>query len=295
MNRLDGSFDNSHNKDFEHCVCPIGFVGLTCEFRLDICPGGTHACMHGAECMPRSNHETHRLEYSCNCDRADENDLRYAGKYCQFEATEYCTVDRARPLDGTGAFCVNGGKCKDFVAQGLPHPGCACENDFQGENCEIPPSMEEVPVIQSKSAKGGMAISLTMGCTLLVLLIIFLIVYRRQKKREKAFRPSGASYYKDNDADDMLSTSDIFIGNESDSPTKAPTIADIGLMIDAAGEVSCRDLVALDDTSTGLAPSTIYSDPYTIGTNGSNNSAFSEEQQTGRAMLMKEANDTGSL
>jgi len=41
--------DLSYTDDFEHCVCPKGYVGLQCEHMVDVCPGGEHICMNGAE------------------------------------------------------------------------------------------------------------------------------------------------------------------------------------------------------------------------------------------------------
>ena len=34
-----------HSNEFEHCVCPKGFVGLQCEAMVEVCPGGEHICM----------------------------------------------------------------------------------------------------------------------------------------------------------------------------------------------------------------------------------------------------------
>jgi len=314
VNRLDGSFDTSHSQDFEHCVCPIGYVGLTCEFRLDVCPGGTHACMHGAECIPSVNKETHKLAFECDCDKADEHDLRYAGKYCQFESSEFCTDNAARPLDGTGAFCVNGGTCKGFVSQGEEHPGCQCKNDFQGDHCEYTPEWIDGSTPRD-SSKGVMAISLTIGITLLVIFVIFLVVYRRQRARELAFRPQGHSYYKDSNDDISSSDGDLFeVGRESHlDSVKAPTIEDIDLMIDNMPGQNPTDIImGLDSADQSTGPqqsetsgthSQIFSEPYTSGmsslgtfdSGGSDSSRFSEDLISGRAMLMKETIDADSL
>lgn len=307
VNRLDGTIDHSHNHDFEHCACPIGYVGLACEFKLDVCPGATHACMHGAECKPRVNRETHTLEFQCDCSKADEYGLRFAGKYCQFESTEYCTSDRTRPPRGSDAFCVNGGECKGFVSNGDEHPGCDCKNEFHGAHCEYSFDVRDAEIEdleEDKDSRGGMAISLTVGITLLVLLAIFLVVYRRQKLRELAFRPKGDAYYRD-DIDDYLSSDgDLYDTADSIPETsKAPTIEDLDLMIHTIGEESSRDLVIHSDEDKSAAASApsqgvnshICSEPYTLamsslGTSGSN-STFAEDTKTGRAMLMKEPGD----
>jgi len=58
--------DVSYSDDFQHCVCPRGFVGLRCENQVLVCPGGEHVCMNGAECIPDDS--SGRLEYKCDCD-----------------------------------------------------------------------------------------------------------------------------------------------------------------------------------------------------------------------------------
>ena len=41
--------DLAYSDDFEHCTCPKGYVGLQCEHVVEVCPGGEHICMNGAE------------------------------------------------------------------------------------------------------------------------------------------------------------------------------------------------------------------------------------------------------
>ena len=312
FSRLDGSFDNTHTDDFEHCVCPIGYVGLTCEFKLDICPGGTHACMHGAECIPRMNTETNKLEFQCDCTKADEHGLRYAGEYCQFESTEFCTDNAARPPAGNDAFCVNGGECLDFVSPGTSHPGCQCKNDYNGVHCEYPPEVNfDTDIVdKGEEPKGGMAISLTLGCTFLVIFFIFFIVYRREKARELAFRPSGETYFQDDvEPEDSMSSNGDNVCDLGDFPlesAKAPTFSDIDYLNAISERPTCRDLIVLDDENQSVSTppseafSQICSEPYTLGmssfgTEGSSETTFSEDQVSGRAMLMKEMNESGSI
>lgn len=290
----------SHNDDFEHCVCPIGYVGLTCEIRLDVCPGGTHVCMHGAQCHPHLSHDTGKLEFRCDCHKADEFGLRYAGKYCQYESSEYCTTDGLRPIGESAAFCVNGGECLDFVPQGQEHPGCDCKDEYTGAHCEYPPEVNELPPTPKDSAQGGMAISLTLGFTLLVLLAVFFVVYRRQKQREKSFRPESASYYKDElDGDDSSSRGDLYdLGDIlTDSTNNPPEISDLDYMVAEFEESHCTDMIVLDDNSL-LAPSLMSSErnsygcstirtSESVGTDRSS-SSFEDDPTTGRSTLMKE-------
>lgn len=112
------NLDVQYNDDFEHCVCPIGYVGLQCEHKLDICPGGEHACLNGGDCITTiDKNNNNQINYECNCDDAVINDTRYAGEFCEMQSTEYCTIDKQIPLggDAINAFCTNGGTCKGYV------------------------------------------------------------------------------------------------------------------------------------------------------------------------------------
>lgn len=128
-------------------VCPKGYVGVQCEHMVDVCPGGEHVCMNGAEvcqlwmaewkerncnslcpfsfsrglnnlllnlsaqCVPDDSDG--RLKYKCDCDTVHMPFHKYAGDFCELKSTELCTFN-GRP--GTGlnkdAYCVNGGKCQ---------------------------------------------------------------------------------------------------------------------------------------------------------------------------------------
>jgi len=104
--------------DFEHCVCPRGFVGLQCEFQLDICPGGAHACLNGGDCVTIPNGNNAKdINYGCDCSKAETQKTRFAGLSCEMESTEFCTVDGGKTRDGVGleSFCTNGGTCRAYV------------------------------------------------------------------------------------------------------------------------------------------------------------------------------------
>lgn len=122
-------------ESFEHCVCPKGYVGVQCEHMVDVCPGGEHVCMNGAECVPDDSDG--RLQYKCDCDTIHEPFHKYAGDFCELKSTELCTFN-GRP--GTGknkdAYCVNGGRCQGHVGEKQEHPGCQCPPGFEGLHCE---------------------------------------------------------------------------------------------------------------------------------------------------------------
>jgi hypothetical protein len=108
------------NDDFEHCVCPRGFVGLTCEYEMEVCPGREVVCMHGGEC--RMDWNDQGTQITCDCENAEWENYRFAGPYCDIRSTSFCTIDGEKTLGGSGydAFCTNGGKCARLVEPGEP-------------------------------------------------------------------------------------------------------------------------------------------------------------------------------
>lgn len=111
---------DNYSEDFEHCVCPSGFAGLQCEYKVDVCPGGEHICLNGGECDLFSNGAGSTTAFRCDCSSAKAHGSRFAGEFCEMESTEYCTVDRKRPQSGLGqdAFCTNQGACLKLVQHG---------------------------------------------------------------------------------------------------------------------------------------------------------------------------------
>lgn len=105
----------SNHDSIEHCVCPTGYVGLQCEFQLDQCPGGTHACLNGGQCVTSPDGD--KISYACDCTNAESTKSRFAGVYCEMESTQFCTLDGSKSRNGVGldSFCTNGGKCRKLV------------------------------------------------------------------------------------------------------------------------------------------------------------------------------------
>lgn len=124
------------SENFEHCVCPKGYVGVQCEHMVDVCPGGEHVCMNGAECVPDDS--AGRLQYKCDCDSIHEPFHKYTGDFCELKSTDMCTYN-GRPGAGQNrdAFCVNGGRCKAHANEQQAHPGCQCPVGFEGPHCEF--------------------------------------------------------------------------------------------------------------------------------------------------------------
>lgn len=90
---------NQTHLDYEHCVCPSGFFGIRCEYKVQECETEGHVCLHGSTCEEGSGKSV------CNCEDADH---LTAGLYCEFFATEEC--EDIPTLDNRG-FCTNGGLC----------------------------------------------------------------------------------------------------------------------------------------------------------------------------------------
>ena len=102
----------AHNSNFEHCVCPDGFVGLTCETKLEVCADAEQVCLHGSTCIPD---QSDGIGYACDCEAGSTPFVMLAGTYCQHKSTSICT-DGETSSSGF-AFCVNKGECVDIVGE----------------------------------------------------------------------------------------------------------------------------------------------------------------------------------
>ena len=147
---LDETYDATH---FEHCICPRGWVGLTCDEEVVLCGQGEHLCLHGSTCVSNDDDSSH----GCDCDAAD---ALVAGKHCQHKATDICTQG-GEPAPGHPIyFCVNYGTCRGYVSASdleAVHPGCDCdETRWTGTHCEIP--VEEGPHRHHSNKMPGLAI-----------------------------------------------------------------------------------------------------------------------------------------
>lgn len=114
----DRDMQQAYTANFEHCVCPSGFVGLQCEYQLDMCPGGIHACLNGGDCTSAADNKGH-VTYGCDCAKAETRLSRFAGEFCEMQSTSFCTVDGDKTKAGASlsAFCTNDGECKGLVKE----------------------------------------------------------------------------------------------------------------------------------------------------------------------------------
>ena len=187
--------NQTHADDqFAHCVCTDGWVGLTCEQKIEVCGKEQHICLHGSKCNLDPNIDR---GYSCDCSKADDtvgdNEIHvFAGDSCQYTDTDICTIGDdypGRPL----YFCVNGGGCNAWVVGNELDPGCTCTDDYAGPHCEI--NIDRSSAVDkkrkrasaSKSNNAGMIIGTLLGLlAVLALLAIGVRFWMVRKERPAA-------------------------------------------------------------------------------------------------------------
>lgn len=59
--------------DNQHCSCPIGWTGVTCEVKYESCDQH-HPCFHGGQCILGLNDRFGNDQLFCNCDNAVDLD-----------------------------------------------------------------------------------------------------------------------------------------------------------------------------------------------------------------------------
>jgi hypothetical protein len=301
VNRLNG-LGETYSENFEHCVCPPGYVGLTCEHKMDVCPSGNQVCMNGAQCIPETSIMGYTLTFGCDCSKARHPDHKFAGASCEYVSNEFCTVDETKPLKGVGedAFCTNGGKCLDKVEHGEPHPGCQCEGGFGGENCEIKSGAHPLDDKSrgdgddhdqnSNGVKELVGLSVALGCSLVIVFAVGVYIHFRQKRRTKAlaFTPywglttlndsaPAPTYEHIAGLGPFMTTNNrgALIGSKSDG----------GYVDEGGGDGSSSFCDASSQCPSNVPSDTPSSIPSmsSMGTSGH----FREDQRTGRVSLMK--------
>lgn len=157
---------------FEHCVCPEGYVGLTCEHKVETCGNDAHYCLHGSTCVEDDGRSV------CDCSQADETIIGhgdqplFAGDSCEHAANDICVQGDAfptRPL----YFCVNGGTCRSYVSQGEQDPGCDCKSGWAGPHCET--RTNHLSAQSASPEEGADILLISMVTATLVLLLLILV------------------------------------------------------------------------------------------------------------------------
>ena len=119
--------EDTDGEEFQYCHCPTGYHGAFCE--VDSVQCGDDRCYHGGTCIAKTIDDV--TEYYCDCDTAGDEEIFYAGQFCQYESTETCNDDDESNFQGN-LFCVNGGTCLPD-----PHLGCNCTTGYSGFSCEF--------------------------------------------------------------------------------------------------------------------------------------------------------------
>jgi hypothetical protein len=101
--------------------CPDGWFGDACEIKGTKC-GSAH-CFNGGSCLQTLN-ENKETTYACDCRTAGNDQIAFAGQYCEVKATTTCQKEANHP--NGHLFCTNGGSCKSVA-----HEGCECPANFQ--------------------------------------------------------------------------------------------------------------------------------------------------------------------
>jgi hypothetical protein len=184
----------------EECICPSGYGGLACDYRVQQCSLPDRVCHNGVPCAQSKISGT----WMCDCTIADRVSA-FAGKMCRDPYTEYCS-GRFDP-DSSLTFCTNGGKCKSTLmgAQVGPenvstntayqHLGCTCNDAFYGPHCEFlrygPEHSQDGPIENLRAepiVTKRMSISVFFVASFLALAFgIAVFLQRRRRHRERVF------------------------------------------------------------------------------------------------------------
>jgi hypothetical protein len=122
--------DQENTTDDMYCECTDTWDGPTCDVEKVAC--GSQHCFNGGTCLTKTDYgdmNDPTMLHHCDCSTADNADESYAGRFCQYKATEYCTKDPG--LNGE-LFCVNHGTCRSNAFE-----GCDCPNGYTGFSCEF--------------------------------------------------------------------------------------------------------------------------------------------------------------
>ena len=76
------SFKGGMESYGEHCVCPEGYTGLTCD-KEEAVQCGQGVCFNGAECVQTTSLDG-SIIYSecCRCPTDPNTGMAFAGKFC---------------------------------------------------------------------------------------------------------------------------------------------------------------------------------------------------------------------
>ena len=145
-----------------------------------VCDDGLR-CSNGAKCV-----EERLLEnmFTCDCSAIRSNHA-YAGRYCEFQATEYCQLNPGEQVGYQLSFCVNGGTCKKNynVATYVEHKGCKCADGYEGDYCEYIKGSAPRPFLPGSDNSGLGSLGTAMVVVLCLCLFLGLMLYYVYRRR----------------------------------------------------------------------------------------------------------------
>ena len=211
-----------NNCEVFSCECEYGWEGESCSFQYETCdaeitnsPDGARQCFNGGKCEEYEITEPPELAGDtgtrCNCQSLPSDTIAYAGHQCEFAAEEVCVRDAEH---STYSFCVNGGKCKEYIEFNEEHPLCDCPDGYVGRHCqfktnidigndfEIPPEdeikyvnmiwnsrtnttevLEPVSSESNDELSGGMKFFILLLVMIVVVLTCIICVRRRRRQQ----------------------------------------------------------------------------------------------------------------
>ena len=111
----------------EHCVCPEGFAGQTCEI-TDVVPCGTDGfCFNGQDCLTVKTLDGKIYSHECVCDWG------FGGRFCEIPRDDVQNCPAPDGHDPASYYCAHGGLCG--IEPYLPCTDCA--DGYYGPICEM--------------------------------------------------------------------------------------------------------------------------------------------------------------
>ncbi|XP_066275078.1 uncharacterized protein [Branchiostoma lanceolatum] len=109
------------------CLCPLGYLGETCDSFTDPCGSVNNPCANGGTCMSMDMGDGNRPEYSCQCPPG------FTGMTCEIPLPTACEENTCQ----NGGDCVTTACSEDSLRHCEPGISCVCPAGFTGYRCEF--------------------------------------------------------------------------------------------------------------------------------------------------------------